>query len=76
MEKVTELCGLIRRSYKSEAEFARKLGWNRQRLNKITTGAKEPDIHEVAAISRGLGVPLDRMINIFLTAKSPNGQRA
>lgn len=48
MPKNKELSSLIHRRYDSEAAFARDLGWTRQRLNKLTTGVKEPDISEAA----------------------------
>lgn len=75
MAKIRELCGLIHSQYDTEANFARDLGWPRQRLNKITTGAKEPDLHEVAAIAKRLGKPLDEIASIFLRRKSPNEQQ-
>lgn len=74
MERVHDLCGMIHRQYSSESEFARALGWNRQRLNRITTGRREPTLDEVAQISTGLGQPIDVVANIFLRTKSPNGQ--
>jgi len=75
MAKVRELCGLIHAQYDTESALAKELGWSRQRLNKITTGQKEPDLHEAAALARSLGVSLEFMAHIFLKAKSPNGQR-
>lgn len=75
MAKIRELCGLIYSKYDTEAELARELGWPRQRLNKITTGAKEPDLHEVAAIASKLDSSLEDIASIFLRSKSPNGQQ-
>ena len=73
MEKVKELCGMIHSCYDSEAECAKALGWPRQKLNKITTGRKEPDLEEVYQISHVLSQPIDVVANIFLRYKSPNG---
>lgn len=75
MAKVRELCGLIHSKYDSEADFARALGWPRQKLNRITTGAKEPDLQEVSAMATELGYGLDEIASIFLQDKSPNEQQ-
>lgn len=69
---VTELNGLIYGQFKNQAEFADKIGWRRQKLNKIVNGDKEPDLLEVQTISEGLGVPFMMVANIFLRKKSPN----
>lgn len=76
MAKIRELCGLIHSKYDTEADFARDLGWPRQRLNKITTGAKEPDLHETAEIAAKLDASLEDIAAIFLRNKSPNEQRS
>lgn len=75
MKKVRELCGLIHARYDSESDFARELGWSRQRLNQLTTGNREPNLDDVAKISAALDRPLDEIAQIFLRAKSPNGQQ-
>lgn len=75
MAKIRPLSSLIHGVYDSEAAFARELGWNKQRLNKITTGQKEPDIVEAAEIAQKLGVSLDLIADIFLNEKSPIEQR-
>ncbi len=76
MAKVRELTALIYSQFDSEAAFARSIGWDRRKLNKITTGAKEPDLHESATIADGLGISIERIADIFLHRKSPNEQRA
>ena len=73
MAKNLELNGLIHSKYQSESAFARALGWPRQRLNKITSGIKEPDITEAVEMARGLEVSVDQLADIFLPIKSPNG---
>lgn len=75
MAKVKALRGLIYERFDHEADLARQLGWPRQRLNRITTGAKEPDIYEARALAESLEVPIDRIVQIFLTDKSPNEQQ-
>lgn len=74
MAKVMELRGMIHAKYNSESEFARYLGWPRQKLSRITTGRKEPDLSELSQISMGLDKSLDEVANIFLRQESPNGQ--
>lgn len=62
----TELKKMISNQFKSEAECARALGWDRQRLNKITTGVREPSVFEVNEIARVLSVPVGDLVPIFL----------
>lgn len=74
METNFELKGLIYSKYGKETVLADKLGWTRQRLNKITTGRKTPNIEELNELAQALDEPVDRMMHIFLPKKSPNGQ--
>lgn len=75
MAKVSELRGIIYSQFDSESQFAKELGWDRQRLNKITNGTKEPDLEEVAAIANKLNRTTDEIFHIFLRHQSPNGQQ-
>lgn len=72
MAKIMALNGLIHSVFPSETAMAAEMGWSRQRLNKITTGMKEPDLDDVQSISAVLGVPFMQVAQIFLDAKSPN----
>ncbi len=72
-KKVIELSELIRGKNKSEAAFARSIGWYKQHLNKIVNGTKQPSLEEVQTIAEGLAVPFMQVANIFLRQKSPNG---
>lgn len=72
---VAELRSKIYGKYKSEAEFARSLGWSRQKLNKLTTGKKLPDIEELNQLSSELGIEVGELLHIFLRAKSTNEQQ-
>lgn len=74
MAKIIELSGLIYSRYEKECQLAEELGWQRQRLNKIVNGKKEPDLEEVAALAEKLEKPVGEMVLIFLRNKSPNGQ--
>jgi len=73
--KIFELRSLIYGKYNSEAEFAKRLGWPRQRLNKITAGKKEPCVSEVYEIAEGLEEDVCKVFQVFLRFWSPNEQR-
>ena len=70
--KVMELSGLIHAQFDSQAAFAKHINWQRQRLNKIVNGDKQPSLEEVQEIAEGLSVPFMLVANIFLLKKSPN----
>lgn len=73
MAKIMTLNGLIHSKYENEARMADAMGWQRQRLNKITCGIKEPDLDEVKSIADALGLPFMTVAHIFLNEKSPVG---
>lgn len=64
MAKNMTLRGIIYSRYDSEADFARSLGWTRQKLNRIVNG-KMPNIEELNAIAKGLNVPVSEAIAFF-----------
>lgn len=72
--KIRELRGIIYTNFDSEADMAKKIGWTRQRLSKITNGKKEPDIEELNVLARTLGKSVEEIAQIFLRYKSPNRQ--
>lgn len=67
------LNSLIHSVFNSEAECAKSIGWDRQRLNRIVNGIKEPSISEVALISSAIGKQHTETADIFLAYWSPNG---
>lgn len=69
----SQLREIIAENYQSEAECARKMGWTRQKLNKLTNGIKEPDVSEVQELSVALHKPILDITLIFLAYWSPNG---
>ena len=75
MAKIRELRGLIYGAYDSEADFAKAIGWDRQRLSKITNGQREPNIEELNSLAKGLGITVEMVAHIFLATKSPNRQQ-
>lgn len=74
-EKIAGLDKLIHESYKNESACARAMGWARQRLNKITTGVKEPDVSELNELAIALHKSVGEIAEFFLRAKSPNEQQ-
>lgn len=75
MAKIRELKALIYGKYDNEIQLANDLGWTKQRLNVITTGRREPDLEEVAALAGKLDTSVGDMVHIFLRYQSPNGQQ-
>lgn len=67
------ISSIIHSVFNSEADCAKAIGWQRQRLNRIVNGSKEPSVSEVAAISRAIGKPQGETADIFLAYWSPNG---
>ena len=67
--------GIIHTLYKNEADCARELGWDRRKLNKITTGRKVPTIDELDELARVLNSSIGELAPYFLTNKSPNEQQ-
>ena len=64
---------VILEKFSSEASFARRLGWSRQRLNKITTLTKSPTVGEINEMAVGLGISASEVYLIFLHMMSSNG---
>lgn len=71
MNKVKRLRGAIYEQFDSEAEFAQEIGWPRQRLNRITTGRKEPTVSELNELAIGLNISVERVAGFFLQNQSP-----
>lgn len=64
--KKMELNSLIHGQFSSQAAFARHIGWNKQKVNKIVSGTMTPSIKDVQTIAEGLGVPLMMIMQFFL----------
>lgn len=65
MKKNEKLSALIYTRYKSESACAKAMGWPRQRLNRITTGEKIPDIAELNLLANALQVPLSQVLDVM-----------
>lgn len=70
-----QLNEMIQKGYKSQAEMARKIGWSRQKMNKIATGRQKPDITDLNLLANALGCEVIVLLNIFLQQESTNGQQ-
>lgn len=64
--KLDALKNDIKTKFGSEAEMARALGWPRQRLNKITTGTKEPDVGELGEMAKVMEESISQVAEFFL----------
>lgn len=73
MEARREIKSMIYGKYDSEKDCATAMGWPKQRLNKITTGKKEPSVSEVVAFAKAIDKPVEYVACIFLRMTSPNG---
>ena len=69
MGKVLGLRGLIYSKYECESALAKVLQWPRQKLNKITTGKREPTLGEVHELAVALDVPFMDVAKFFLQQK-------
>lgn len=68
------LCSLIYGNYRSQSDFAREIGWSKQKLSKIVNGA-EPTVRELNELADGLSTSATALLCIFLPKESPNRQR-
>ena len=64
---------MIFEKYDTETACAEAIGWPKQRLNKMTSGKKEPSVSEVFAIANAVERPVAEVAGVFLQMKSPNG---
>ena len=64
--KIVELNDLILDKFRSQAAFSRHIGWDRQHLNKIVNGDKQPSLEEVQTIAKGLRVQFMKIAKFFL----------
>ena len=53
--------------YHTAAEYARHIGWNKQRLHNILNKSKTPNVEEVKLFMTTLDLTKDQVIEIFLS---------
>ena len=63
--KVLGLRSLIYGKFNTEAAFAGRLGWTRQRLSKITNGKKIPNIYEAKEMADALDEDIAKIAACF-----------
>ena len=63
--KNREFKGLIYSKFDSEAALARELKWTKQKLNRITTGKREPSVSDIKALAEALCEPSSKIILFF-----------
>lgn len=73
--KNEKLDKVIKNKFTTEAACSRALGWDRQRLNKITNGLMVPDVNDLNELSDVLGISVGELASFFITQKSPNEQQ-
>ena len=72
MPKNLELSGLIHSHFDSEAQFAKAMGWPRQRLNRIVNGKKIPTLFEIGDMAEALPYDFMGIVDIFLRNGTTN----
>lgn len=65
-EERTAFREAISRTYRFESEFARRIGWSRQKLSKTILGQRKPKLDEVRKISDLLGISVDAALAFFV----------
>ena len=70
MARDMELNGMIHAKFESETQMAQSIGYSRQRLNKITTGKKVPDLFELRDMAGALDQSIADLAHIFLRMQS------
>ena len=72
---LNRLKGEIVATYGTQNEFARAMHWHKNKVSKLVCGKYKPDTDEVADITTALNLDKEKYCEIFLTKKSPNGDR-
>lgn len=57
---------LIYGKYKSASEFARYIGWSKQKLSDIINKKREPRLSEIHELARALKLPVSEVAAFFL----------
>ena len=63
--------GLVFSQYKSVSDFAKAVGWSRNKASRILNGVQEPDSHDIVVMTKALNITNQKtFINIFFTELS------
>ena len=60
------LRGEIAATYRTQANFAGKIGWNCNKVSRLLNGSYKPNTDEIAKIASVLGLSEKQFCNIFL----------
>ena len=63
---VNKVRGAILSRFKTESDFARALGWTRQRVNAFSLGIREPRLHDVQEMAAVLNMDASELSAFFL----------
>ncbi len=66
MSKNRKLRGLIYENFDTESDCAKALGWDRQRLSKISNNKKNPTVSEINQLSNVLKTNVETIVEFFL----------
>lgn len=69
------LRGVVYAKYKTQAAFAKSIGWNQNKVSALLNGNYIPDVNEAALIFDNTKMSLEQYISIFLPMPSPNGDK-
>lgn len=69
MEQMT-FRGLIYSRYKTIADFARAIGWTRQKATNIVNGTQEPSLDDIDKMAKAMEMSLDETARFFLPNRS------
>lgn len=62
--------GIVYSKYKSIADFAKAIGWTRQKGTNIVNGLVVPSLDDVDKMSKALDMPIEETAKFFLRDKS------
>lgn len=71
MEDVITLRGLALSKYKTIGDFAKAIGWKRNKASRIINGKQYPNTEEIQEITECLNISSERLfVNIFFAPLS------
>lgn len=62
--------GIVYSKFKSIADFAKSIGWTRQKCTNIVNGITEPSLDDVDKMAKALNMSFEETARFFLHTKS------
>ena len=56
---------VIRKKYRTDNEFAKAMGWTKQKVSKTLKGQRSPKISDLNAMSEALELPIGEVVSFF-----------